>query len=132
MAGVGGIVLDPKGNQENTFEWGLGRASNNQVETLALFQGLRILDESYIKRLIVIGDSTLVIKLMLRASSLSDGKLIRIVKRIRKEVARFKSIEYYHILRELNQKADQLANMAAQLNCGALRTKIGVSSSPIP
>jgi hypothetical protein len=43
VAGVGGSFLIPKGNQEITFEWGLGRASNNQAEALALFQGLKLL-----------------------------------------------------------------------------------------
>jgi ribonuclease HI len=32
-----------QGNQEITFEWGLGRVSNNQAEALALFQGLKLL-----------------------------------------------------------------------------------------
>jgi hypothetical protein len=62
---------------------------------------LRIIDESYIKRLSVIGDSILFIKLMLGSFSLSDGKLIRTIKRIIKEAARFESVEYFHILREL-------------------------------
>jgi ribonuclease HI len=80
VASAGGIVPDPRENQKNTFEWDLGRVSNNQTEALTLLQGLRLLDASYIKSLIVIGDSTLVIKLMHRASSPSDGKLTRIVK----------------------------------------------------
>jgi ribonuclease HI len=80
VASAGGIVLDPRGNQENTFEWALGRASNNQAETLTLFQGLRIIYESYIKKIIVIGDPALIIKLILRASTSSDGKLIRTIR----------------------------------------------------
>jgi hypothetical protein len=52
------------------------------VELLSLFQRLKTVDESYIKRVIVIGDSTLIIKLMLRACSPSDGKPTRTIKRI--------------------------------------------------
>jgi len=37
VAGAGGIIFDPKGITKNTFEWGLGRALNNQEEALALF-----------------------------------------------------------------------------------------------
>jgi hypothetical protein len=47
---VGGIILDPEGNIKNTFEWGLGKYSNNQVKELALFQGLRIINEKHIKK----------------------------------------------------------------------------------
>jgi hypothetical protein len=46
---AGGIILESRGNQENTFEWGLARASKNQVEALTLFQQLRIVDENHIK-----------------------------------------------------------------------------------
>lgn len=92
--GEGGIVFDDGGNQVKTFEWSLGRP-NNQAKALALFHGLRLLDASYIKSLIAIGDSTLVIKLTLKTSSPSDAKLPRIVKQIQKEVRRFESIEYY-------------------------------------
>lgn len=73
--GEEGIVFDAGGNQVKTFEWSLGRPSNNQAKALALFHGLRLLDASYNKSLIAIGDSTLVIKLTLKTSSPSDGKL---------------------------------------------------------
>jgi len=39
----------------------LGRPSNNQVDALVLFQGLRVIDENDIKRLIVIGGFALII-----------------------------------------------------------------------
>jgi ribonuclease HI len=106
VAGVEGIILDLEGNHENTFEWGLGRASNNQAKALVLFQGLRIIDENHIKRIIVIGDLILIIKLMLRSSFLSDGKLIRTKRRIKKEVTKFEIVEFLHILRNPNQKAN--------------------------
>lgn len=73
------------------FQGEFGGASKNKMCT----NGLRLLDASYIKSLIAIGDSTLVIKLTLKTSSPSDGKLARIVKQIQKEVRRFESIEYY-------------------------------------
>lgn len=108
------------------------RASNNRAEALTLFQGLRIIDENDIKRLTVIGDSALIIKLMLRASTPSDGKLIRIVKRIRMEVTKFERVELFHILRTLNQKTDLLANKVILLDCDNLRTKSGDAIYPIP
>jgi ribonuclease HI len=43
----GGVVLDPEGNQEVIFEWDISGATNNQVEVLAIYQGLNILDPRY-------------------------------------------------------------------------------------
>jgi hypothetical protein len=105
VSGARGVVLNPKGNQEITFEWGMGRVLNNQAEALALFQGPNLLSASYIISLIVIRDLTLVIKLMHKTSSLSNGKLTIIVRPIQKEVSMFEIIECYHILRELNKHA---------------------------
>jgi hypothetical protein len=90
---------------------------------LALFQGLRLLDEIYNKILIVFGDFTLRINFMLRASSPSDIKIIRIIKKIRNKVARFGSVEYYNILRVLNQKENHLSNLATQFCYGKIRKK---------
>jgi len=41
----GGIILDPKGKQEITFAWSLGETTSNQVEALALLQGLMLLKQ---------------------------------------------------------------------------------------
>jgi hypothetical protein len=101
------------------------------VEALTLFHGSSIINDNHIKRLIVIGDSTLIIKLMLRASSPSDGKHIITIKRIRKGVVRFGIVEYFYILRMLNKKVDYLANMVILLGCNILR-KRGDTFFPIP
>jgi hypothetical protein len=39
-AGGGGILLEPTGSIKLSFAWGLGFASNNHAEFLALWQGL--------------------------------------------------------------------------------------------
>jgi hypothetical protein len=57
---------------------------------------------------------------MLRDSSLNDGKIIITIKRIRKEVARFESVEFFHIPRKLNQMENCLDNKAILLYCGNL------------
>jgi ribonuclease HI len=72
------IVLDPNGKQEVSFKWGLGGATNNQAEALALYQGLKILDPRQIMNLTVIGDSAIIIRLM-RCSSSCDGNLARLI-----------------------------------------------------
>jgi hypothetical protein len=66
------------------------------------------------------------------SSSLGDGKIVNIIREIYKESNMFESIEYYHVLRELNQQAYQLANMASQLEGRFIRTKIWASTPPTP
>jgi len=39
VEGVEGIVIDPTGQLEIAFAWGIRIAFNNEVEALALFQG---------------------------------------------------------------------------------------------
>jgi ribonuclease HI len=62
MAGVGGVIYDPKGKQESAYAWGLGIATNNQIEAYALLQGLSIIISLGIRELVVLGDSRIVIK----------------------------------------------------------------------
>jgi hypothetical protein len=81
-----------------------------------------------IKRLIIIGNLGLIIKLIKSLLS-SDGKLIRTIKRIRMETTKFESVEYFHILKALNQRVDHLANKVVLLGYGSLRKKVGIQSS---
>lgn len=42
-AGAGGIILDPDGKENVTYEWGLGQISNNKAEDDNLLMGTRII-----------------------------------------------------------------------------------------
>jgi ribonuclease HI len=78
--------LDPRGKHESSFAWGLGESMNNQDEAYALLQGLHLAIELGVKNLIVIGDSSVIIKLMLSQSPSSDNKIVSIIARSQKEV----------------------------------------------
>lgn len=75
VVGAERIVFDLEGNQEVSFEWGQGKATNNQAEVLALYQGIKILNQRGIRELIAVGDS------------LSDGNLARLTWRIQEEAS---------------------------------------------
>jgi ribonuclease HI len=51
VASAGGIIFDPEGIHETSFEWGLGEVTNNQAEAFAFFQGLKIFDSRRIRNL---------------------------------------------------------------------------------
>jgi len=75
VVGVGGIFIDPRGKSELSYNCELGTSSNNQEETYALLQGLRLVVEERIKSLIVVGHSNIIIKFMHMKVLPADYKL---------------------------------------------------------
>ena len=63
----------------------------------------------------IFGDSEVLIKLLNSSSQLNKPSLDKILHRIRNIVKDFDSVSFYHILRELNNQADSLANKACLL-----------------
>ena len=43
VTGAGGILVDPGGQVEQRFAWGLGSRTNNEAEWMALLQGLQLI-----------------------------------------------------------------------------------------
>ena len=56
-----GILLDPGGQIEQTFAWGLGHRTNNEAEWMAFLQGMEILANTDLSRIAIFGDSRHVI-----------------------------------------------------------------------
>lgn len=69
LAGAGGLICNANGETILHFEWGLGELSNNRAEGLALYQGLTQLIKIGIKKVIVFGDSAIIIRLMVQRQS---------------------------------------------------------------
>ena len=59
------MLLGPDGKEEITFEWGLEKKTNNRVEALMLLMGSKIMKERHINSIILIEDSTILIKQMI-------------------------------------------------------------------
>jgi ribonuclease HI len=129
-----GITFNPNGNQDVSYEWGLGVVSNNQAKALVLSQGIKILDSRRIKNIIIVGDSSIIIKLMSKMNTPSNGKLRRLIARIQNEASHSKTMQYYHVLRDNNRQANDLTNTMSRLDCGSSKNKInrGPSLFPIP
>jgi len=104
---------------------------NNQAEALALFWGTEA-DRYKVSRIIVIVDSKIIIKTLRKGSGQSQSTLSRIILRISKEVASYEKVECYQVLKELNGKADSLANEASKLEQGVMRDNQGQQRLPIP
>jgi len=88
-------------------------ASNNTAEYEACIHGLCIAIELSVKRLMVYGDSALVINQLNKDWSYSSEKMDAYCAEIRKLEGKFYGIEYHHVVRDQNQPADQLSKIGS-------------------
>jgi hypothetical protein len=88
--------------------------------------------DSNIKLLIIIGDSSVIIKSMVLNSALKDNKLASIIARINKEVKTLSKVSFFQVLREHNSQVDWLANEATSLLQGVMEKNGGHYFCHIP
>ena len=109
-AGGGGILLEPNGSTKLTFAWGLGHASNNQAEFLALWQGINQALKLGINKIKIAGDSKQVVDAINLNKPPKDMRLAQLHKKIRILLDQIQEYKVYHVLRGLNRDADIEAN----------------------
>jgi ribonuclease HI len=132
VAGVGGVIIYPRGNQVLSYHWNLGIATNNQDEAYALYQGLHLAKSRNIHSISVIGDSKIIIGYARNGSHPSNLHLRVILQRIATMLKLFPNIQFLHVLRRNNQLADLQENQAIDLEQGALVVNIISHNMPIP
>ena len=116
MAGVGGILVDPGGQVEQRFAWGLGSRTNNEAEWMALLQGLQLIREKKLRKVLIFGDSRHVIYKLINGYPTGAIKCRRLYKKAKLLMSQ--SFEVFHILRHNNKEADNMANVGASLPQG--------------
>lgn len=121
MAGAGGLIWNGNGDVLNEYEWGLGHASNNRAEAFSLLQGLLQLHKLGISKATIIGDSAIIIGLMISNRKAQNLCLQQINERCHTLDQQMKGNLYYHVLRTLNKNADKLGNKACLHPLGNLR-----------
>ena len=112
---------------EFNFSWGLERETNNIAEALALWQGLQIAKTRGINEIIVLGDSRIIIQALAENTLPSQMHLRQMIRKIQALVSSFRKIEFFHILRKFNNKADRGTNIGSALGYGILKCN-GLSS----
>lgn len=93
----------------------LGECTNNYAEYKALEQGLKSALDKGCHRLSVYGDSLLVINQVLGLWKCNSAKLVPILKIVNELKSEFEEIEFNHVRREYNKRADALANEAMDI-----------------
>ena len=116
-AGGRGVVLNPTGKVEIEYSWNIGHETNNMAEAYGLWQGLKQVQKVGAEEVVVIGDSRIIIQAMRGGRRGKNERMERLLKRIRDTVNRFRKIKFYHVLKELNKKADKAANNFINLEC---------------
>eukprot|EP00253_Pinus_taeda_P022180 PITA_22180 len=132
QAGAGGVISNEFGNEICSYEWSLGRKTNNIAEALALYQGLIQLKNLGIRKALVFGDSTIIIRFMNYNQRSPNSNLQQHIERIKLLLAHFEYIKFYHILRTLNMKADKCARNAVGKQEGVLRHNNREAFQPLP
>ena len=86
--------------------------TNNYAEYMALIEGLKLALRINVERLNVYGDSLLVINQMLGKWKVNSLNLKELNEEAKEFVKCFDEISFFHVKRELNKRADELANLA--------------------
>lgn len=109
-AGIGAWITDETGATVGEVSRFIGQATNNQAEYRALIAGLAHLLNQGARAVEVRMDSELVIKQLTGEYRVRNPGLRPLHARARELAGRFVSITYRWIPRELNSRADALAN----------------------
>lgn len=114
-AGIGAVIY--KNNDEI---WGAAKylgdyKTNNQAEYSALIYGLKQAIELGIEELLVFGDSQLVINQMNQIYKVKNIVLLELYNETYQLTKQFKYIEFIHVYRDKNTRADELSNIALTL-----------------
>ena len=117
-AATGVVVYDTKGNEINTFSSFLGKATNNQAEYQAVILGLgqiqkMINDMSLVAETKVDArlDSELIVKQLSGEYRVKNKDLKPLFIKLKTLVDQFQQVNFNHVPRESNKRADQLVNI---------------------
>ena len=113
LAGSGAVIYKDDKEIWSKSEF-LDKQTNNYAEYCGLISGLKCAVEKEIKSLTVKGDSLLVIKQMTGAYKVKSPNLIELYKEASELKSQFETIEFQHVYREDNKRADELANELLQ------------------
>jgi len=95
----------------------IGTRTNNESEYMALILGLNEVLLRSIDELIICGDSLLVINQMKGIYKVKNKNLLELYNYAKQLCKNFKYIEFNHVYRNCNKRADKLANEALETKC---------------
>jgi ribonuclease HI len=127
-AGVGVLFISLEGKQLKYVLQILWRATNNKAEYETLINGLRIATFLRIKRLLVYGDSAMVINQVNKDWDYTKDNMDAYCAEVRKLEKIFHGLEILHVLRDSNVAADVLAKLGSD----SAKVLLGVFVEELP
>jgi ribonuclease HI len=112
-AGAGILFIAPGGEQLKYALQLLFPASNNATEYEALIRGLNIAVSLSIKKLMVYGDSLVVISQINKDWDCSTDSMGKYYAAVRKLEDKFEGLEFHHVERDHNAAADALSKLGS-------------------
>lgn len=110
-SGIGAVIYRITNEEWSGCQY-IGIKTNNQSEYSALILGLKESISRNIKQLYVNGDSLLVINQVNGVFKVKNSKLFELYQEVIELIKQFEYIEFNHVYREHNKRADQLSNLA--------------------
>jgi ribonuclease HI len=110
--GIGVVIAAEDGTPLITLGRFIGQATNNVAEYLALITALEEAARLGARKVLIRGDSQLVIRQMTGEYRVKNVDLRKLYDRAVALVAKFDKADFEHNVREQNSMADKLANLA--------------------
>jgi ribonuclease HI len=111
-AGIGVVVTAADGTPLVTLGRYIGRATNNVAEYRALIIAMEEARKLGAKRIVIRGDSELIIKQMRGEYRVKNPDMKALYEEAQSLITEFEHAKIEHNLRDKNELADQLANLA--------------------
>ena len=113
-AGIAFILYTPEHRLIREGSWFIGSTTNNIAEYLALIYGMQEALDVGARKLICYSDSQLLVRQLQGKYRVRNENLLLFYRQIKYLEKFFEGVEYRHIPRERNMKADKLAKEAAE------------------
>jgi ribonuclease HI len=114
-AGIGAVLYKNKHEIWGNCQYIGNKRTNNEAEYKALIMGLKKSIEENIKILSVYGDSLLVINQVNGIYKVKNYNLKSLFEEVLSLKSQFEYIEFSHVYRTNNVRADELANLGLQM-----------------
>jgi ribonuclease HI len=133
--GAGVLLISPKGEQLKYVLLIFWNVSNNEVEYEALLHGLRLAISLGIKRLLLYGDSAVVINQVNKSWDRNNENMDAYFLEVRKLENKFYGLEFHHVIRDINIAGDVLSKLGStrvQVPAGVFIHELHAQSIPEP
>jgi ribonuclease HI len=113
--GIGAVLISPEGKHYPVAAKLKFKCTNNVAEYEACAMGIKMALDMKVRKLLVCGDSSLIIHQLQNEWNTRDSKLTPYHEYLGPLIEKFEEIQFEHIPREKNQIADALATLASMM-----------------